>query len=160
MNLNSGNQYLSSVIQWIMDKEDARRLSPAEQPERRRQVIRTFRRGMNKLHIADAVGLSYSATRKIVDRYEDEGLAALTPGQRGRRESELRALSANQEAPIRQMICDACPEQLGMEFALWSLRPAYALSGQAARALGFHAAETDPARLRVIVSGGEDVVGQ
>lgn len=39
-----------------MDKEDVRRLSPAEQHERRRQVIRAYKRGEKKRHIALAVG--------------------------------------------------------------------------------------------------------
>lgn len=103
-----------------MDKDDARRLSPSEQHERRRQVIRAWKRGEKKRWIAEAVGLSYSAACKIIDRYEAGGMAALAPCKRGRREGEQRALSVEQEARIRQMICDARPEQLKMEFALWS----------------------------------------
>jgi transposase len=62
-----------------MDTEDARRLSPAEQHERRRQVIRAYQRMLNKRQIACAVGLSYPATCKIIDRYKVGGMAALAP---------------------------------------------------------------------------------
>jgi transposase len=103
-----------------MDNEDARRLSPAEQHERRRQVIRAYKRKLNKAQIARDVGLSYSATCKIIDRYEAEGLAALAPRQRGRRSGDKRVLSVEQEAQICATICDKRPEQLKMEFALWS----------------------------------------
>ena len=103
-----------------MDNEDARRLSPAEQHERRRQVIRAYKRKLNKTQIARDIGLSYSATCKIIDRYEAEGLAALAPRQRGRRSGDKRVLSAEQEAQICATICDKRPEQLKMEFALWS----------------------------------------
>lgn len=103
-----------------MDNEDARRLSPAEQHERRRQVIRAYKRKLNKRQIARDVGLSYSATCKIIDRYEAEGMAALAPRQRGRRSGDKRVLSAEQEAQICRTICDKRPEQLKMEFALWS----------------------------------------
>ena len=48
-----------------MDKEDARRLSPAEQHERRRQVIRAYKHKRNKRKIAHDVGLSYPATETI-----------------------------------------------------------------------------------------------
>lgn len=103
-----------------MNPEDARRLSPAEQHERRRQVIRAYKRKVNKRQIARDVGLSYSATCKIIDRYNDGGMAALAPGKRGRSAGDKRALTAGQEAMIRQTICDKRPEQLKMEFALWS----------------------------------------
>jgi transposase len=103
-----------------MDNKDARRLSPTEQHERRRQVIRTYKRKINKAQIARDVGLSYSATCKIIDRYEAEGLAALAPRQRGRRSGDKRVLSAEQEAQICATICDKRPEQLKMEFTLWS----------------------------------------
>ena len=103
-----------------MDSEDARRLSPAEQHERRRQVIRAYQRKVNKRQIARDVGLSYSATCKIIDRFAAEGMAGLAPRRRGRRVGDQRVLTAEQEAHIRQTICDKRPEQLKMEFALWS----------------------------------------
>ena len=85
-----------------MDIEDARRISPTEQHERRRQVIRAYQRKVNKRQIAREVGLSYSATCKVIDRFNAGGLAALVPRVRGRREGDKR------------------PEQLKMDFALWS----------------------------------------
>lgn len=103
-----------------MNTEDARRLSPAEQHERRRQVIRAYKRKLNKRQIGEDVGLSYSATCKIIDRYNEGGMAALAPRKRGRRTGDKRGLTADQETHIRQTICDKRPEQLKMEFALWS----------------------------------------
>lgn len=38
-----------------MDNEDARRLSPAEQYERRRQVIRAYKRKLNKAQICATI---------------------------------------------------------------------------------------------------------
>lgn len=103
-----------------MDTEDARRLSPAEQHERRRQVIRAYKRKVNKRQIARDVGLSYSATCKIIERFDAGGMAALAPRTRGRRAGDKRVLTPEQETSIRQTICDKRPEQLKMEFALWS----------------------------------------
>jgi len=103
-----------------MDTEDARRLSPAEQHERRRQVIRAYKRGVNKRQIARDVGLSYPGTRKIIARFEAGGWKALAPQKRGRRVGAKRALTPEQETHIQKVICDKRPEQLKMEFALWS----------------------------------------
>ena len=103
-----------------MDAEDARRLSPAEQHERRRQVIRAYKRKVNKSQIARDVGLSDAARCKIIGRYEAGGMAALAPRVRGRRTGDKRVLTQGQEVAIQRTICDRRPEQLKMEFALWS----------------------------------------
>ncbi len=103
-----------------MDKDDARKLSPAEQYEKRRQVIRAHKRGRTKTQIAERIGLSYTAVRKVIARYEAEGIGALAPRTRGRRSGEDRALTVEQEEKVQRIICDKCPEQLKMEFALWS----------------------------------------
>lgn len=103
-----------------MEKDDARKLSPAEQHERRRQVIRAHKRGRTRAQIATEVGLSHTAVTKVIARYESEGAAGLAPRKRGRRSGEDRALSAEQEDAVRRIICDKRPEQLKMEFALWS----------------------------------------
>lgn len=103
-----------------MEKDDARKLSPAEQHERRRQVIRSHKRGRTKAQIASEVGLSHTAVTKAIARYEAEGLAALAPRKRGRRRGEDRALTPAQEHAVQRIICDQRPEQLKMDFALWS----------------------------------------
>jgi transposase len=67
--------------------------------------------------------LSHTAVTKVIARYESEGAVGLAPRKRGRRSGEDRALSAEQEDTVRRIISDKRPEQLKMEFALWS-RPA------------------------------------
>ena len=146
-----------------MDNDDARRLTPTEQHERRRQVIRAHKRGRTRTQIAADVGLSYTAVSKTIDRYEAGGMAALAPQRRGRRQGQQRVLSAEQEAHIQHMICDHRPEQLKMDFALWSRAAvmqliethrtrmrhglAGALGGQVPGALGVQPAKTHPPRV-------------
>ncbi len=106
-----------------MNKQDARKLEPAAQYELRKQVIRAWKRGRNRVQISDEVGLSYVSVCNIVKRYrlsEDKGVSALAPARRGRREGESRTLTAEQEAHIQRLICERRPEQLKMVFALWS----------------------------------------
>lgn len=106
-----------------MEKEDARKLSPAEQHERRRQVVRAFKRGRTRAQIAEDVGLSYTAVGKIIALFESSGLDGLAPRTRGRRAGEDRALTPEQEALIHQTITHQRPRQVKLDFALWS-RPA------------------------------------
>lgn len=106
-----------------MDKQDARKLEPAAQYELRKQVIRAWKRGRNRVQISEEVGLSYVAVCNIVKRYrqsEGQGIRSLAPARRGRRAGEDRALTDEQETHIQRLICEKRPEQLKMVFALWS----------------------------------------
>lgn len=103
-----------------MENDDGRKLSAPELKERRKQVIRAYKRGLNKKQISRDIGLSYPAVRNIISRYEEKGAESLVPGKKGRKEGENRALSEEQEAQIRRIICEKRPEQLKMEFALWN----------------------------------------
>jgi transposase len=53
-----------------MDREDARKLSPDAQHERRRQVVRAYKRGVNRRQIAREFGLSYSSVRITAVRFK------------------------------------------------------------------------------------------
>jgi transposase len=57
---------------------------------------------------------------KVIARYEAQGIQSLAPRRRGRRQGEDRALTAEQEQTVCRIICDKRPEQLKMDFALWS----------------------------------------
>jgi transposase len=55
-----------------------------------------------------------------IKRYSAAGVTALKPAARGKKQGSGRMLNEAQEAAVRQIICDKRPEQLKMEFALWS----------------------------------------
>lgn len=103
-----------------MDKDDAGYLTLEQLHERRKQVVRLYRKGYGVMQIVELSGLSYPTVRSAIDRYEEGGLAALKPGTRGKRAGQGRTLMEEQEQAIRKIICDKRPEQLKMEFALWS----------------------------------------
>ena len=103
-----------------MEKDDARYSTLEQLHERRKQVVRLHRKGYGVMHIVELSGLSYPTVRGAIDLYEEGGMAAIKPATRGKRTGEGRTLSEEQERCIRQIICDRRPEQLKMEFALWS----------------------------------------
>ena len=103
-----------------MKKDDARYSTLERLHERRKQVVRLHCKGYKVMQIVDLCGLSYPAVRAAIDRYKVGGLAAIKPAVRGRRAGQGRALNAEQEHALRKLICDKRPEQLKMEFALWS----------------------------------------
>ena len=103
-----------------MDKEDARYQKLEQLHERRKQVVRLHRKGYGVMAIVELTGLSYPAVRRAINLYEAGGAAALKPAARGRSPGQGRLLSAEQEELVRRTICDKRPEQLKMDFALWT----------------------------------------
>ena len=99
---------------------DARKLSASALHELRRQVIRLHKAGHKVMGIVGLTGLSWQAVRKTIDSYDAEGAAGLKPRARGRSPGDGRSLSAEQEGHIRRLICEKRPEQLKMDFALWT----------------------------------------
>ncbi len=103
-----------------MEKEDARKLEQAALYEKRKQVIRLHRAGQTRSQIARLVAMSHTAVSKIVKLFETGGMAALKLKRRGRGHGQVRRLTAEQEAHIQRLIIDNRPEQIKMDFALWS----------------------------------------
>lgn len=72
------------------------------------------------MEIARLTGLSYPSVQQAIDLYEADVWVALRPAARGRSVGMGRALNAQQEQAIGCILCDKRPEQLKMDFALWS----------------------------------------
>jgi len=106
-----------------MESMDGRKLSREALHERHRLIVRQYKRGCSKRAISRDLGVSYPAVCTTIWRYEREGAHTLAPRRRGRRSGSGRVLSQEQERRIRALICEQRPEQLKMNFALWS-RPA------------------------------------
>ena len=116
-----------------MDKEDARKQSLEQLHERRKQVVRLHKRKLGIMQIVELSGLSYPTVRNTIKLFEAGGWPAIKPAARGHKHGEGRRLSADQEAAIRRIICDSRPEQLKMDFYLWSRA---AVGGHAATGFG------------------------
>ena len=103
-----------------MEKTDTRKLSPETQYELRKQVIRLRRKGKSNQEIADVVCLCPSHISTIWQRYKKGGIEALKPKTRGRKLGEQRNLTAEQEAAVIKLLVDKTPDQLKLQFALWT----------------------------------------
>jgi transposase len=103
-----------------MKHVDMRKLAPAAQEERRRQVIGLRQSGVSYAAIAAQVGLSQTGVFDICKRFADKGKKGLVSGKRGRKPDEQKLLDATQEKAIKRLICRHMPDALGLDFALWS----------------------------------------
>ena len=103
-----------------MEPIDMRKLSSDARQERRRQVIKLRRAGWSYEAIGADLGLSRTGVFNICKRYDEGGAKALADKPCGRPVGALRALSEEQEREVRRLIVDNTPDQLKMDFALWS----------------------------------------
>jgi transposase len=103
-----------------MKHVDMRKLAPAAQEERRRQVIGLRQNGAGYAVIAAQVGLSQTGVFDICQRFAIKGEKGLVSGKRGRKPGEQCLLDATQETEIKRLICRHMPDDLGLDFALWS----------------------------------------
>jgi transposase len=106
-----------------MDKEDARYQSLAQFHERRKHMVRLHKRDIKVMQIVKMTGLSYPTVRRTVELFKAGDWKAICPARRGREMDVARTLTAEQERALKKTICDKRPEQLKMDFFLWS-RPA------------------------------------
>ncbi len=72
------------------------------------------------MQIVALTGLSCPTVRSTIDLFEAGGWSAIRPVLRGRSRGEGRTLSQAQEGTVQSMIIDKRPEQLKMDFCLWS----------------------------------------
>jgi transposase len=110
-----------------MKHVDMRKLAPAAQEERRRQVIGLRQNGASYAAIAAQVGLSQSGVFDICKRFVTKGKKGLVSGKRGRKPDDQRLLTTAQETAIQRLICRHMPDELGLDFALWSRAAVQAL---------------------------------
>ena len=103
-----------------MEKENARRQTLEQLHERRKQVVRLHKKGLKIMQIVAMTGLSYPPVRAAIDLFESGGWDAIRPALRGRSRGDGRVLSAAQEEAVQRLIIDKRPEQLKMDFSLWS----------------------------------------
>lgn len=103
-----------------MEKENARRQTLEQLHERRKQVVRLHKKALGVMQIVSMTGLSYPAVRACIDLFEVGGWPAIRPALRGRSPGVGRTLTQSQEDSIQRTIIDKRPEQLKMDFFLWS----------------------------------------
>ena len=104
-----------------MDKEDARKLSPEQQKEKRKIALRMRMNGREFSEIGQTVGVHPRTVQYWWSRYQAEGLkSAVEGGKRGTEVGERRTLSVEQEWAVQQLISEKMPDQLKLSFALWT----------------------------------------
>ena len=103
-----------------MEEENARKQTLEQLHERRKQVVRLHQKGLKVMQIVELTGLSYPPVRAAIDLFETGGWVAIRPAARGRSRGDGRVLSKVQEDTTQRLIIDKRPEQLKLDFSLWT----------------------------------------
>ena len=101
-------------------KTNAVKLSPDEQYQIRKSIVRLSKKGKTNGEIAEILDVSERHVRSVKKKYSEGGLAALKPKKRGRSKGEKRLLTPEQEKEIQKTIVDKDPMQLKFKDCIWT----------------------------------------
>lgn len=106
-----------------MEKElrtNAVKMSPEEQYQIRKSIIRLFKQGKKNGEIAEILDVSERHVRSVKKQYAEGGINALKPQKRGRSAGEKRILTPEQEKEIQKIIVEKDPMQLKFKDCMWT----------------------------------------
>ena len=101
-------------------KTNAKRLSPDEQFQIRKNIVRLYQQGKKPAEIVILLDVSRRHTDSTIKKYKEEGFSGIKPKHRGRKTGEQRTLCPEQEREIRNIIIDKNPEQLKLKGSMWT----------------------------------------
>jgi len=103
-----------------MKTNDSRSLPNEVRQYNRDLAIRLHRKGTRRKEIAEIVGVHYGVVCRWLRAWKKDGKKAIQLKTRGRRKGEKCLLTVEQEAHLKQLLCDKNPRQLKLPFALWN----------------------------------------
>ena len=105
-----------------MGRKDFRSVSDQERGIIRRDAIRMIKRGDKKKVIALFYGVHVNTVRDWWKLYKKEGSKSLSYQKRGAKSENKKLLNSAQELKVQKMIADTMPDQLKLDYALWTTK--------------------------------------
>ena len=103
-----------------MDLQDARTIPPEQLFERRKQAVALFKKGMTRREIGKIVGVRRDVVGQWISKWQNGGLQALRVGKAGKPKGSGVTLDLVQQKSIQKGLIEKTPDQLKMNFALWT----------------------------------------
>ncbi|MCO5247827.1 MAG: helix-turn-helix domain-containing protein [Chitinophagales bacterium] len=103
-----------------MEKLDLRKLDEQEILGIRKSAIRLIESGMSQKAVCKKLGLRPNTLNDWNKKYKSKGVKGLHSGKRGARSEDRKLLSSKVERQIQKMIIDKMPDQLKLDYALWT----------------------------------------
>lgn len=103
-----------------MEKEDFRTVTEATRYSIRKRAIRLINSGKKKSEVAQIFGVKKGTISEWVKSYNENGIKGLISKPKGVKSEDKKLLSLAQEKAIQLMIVDKMPDQLKLDYALWT----------------------------------------
>lgn len=103
-----------------MEKTDFRSLPAEERNAIRKTAVRMVNKGEKQKDVASLFGVRLSTVCGWMKSYREHGIAGLKDQNRGARPEDRKLLTPEQEKQIQAMITDKMPDQMKLDFALWT----------------------------------------
>lgn len=101
-------------------KQDARKLQKEAREQLRLNIISMVNAGHKKGEIAKVLGVDKNTVSNTCKRYKADGLSGLKDKKPGVSSESASLLNDKQEKLIQKLITDTMPDQLKLDFALWT----------------------------------------
>ncbi|MCL2707438.1 MAG: winged helix-turn-helix domain-containing protein [Dehalococcoidia bacterium] len=101
-------------------RTDAKHLSPEEQFQIRKNIVRLKKQGKTATETAEILDVSKRHVESTVKKYRERGFAGIKLQRRGRKLGGNRVLTIEQERAVRGVIIDKTPEQLRLKGCMWT----------------------------------------
>jgi len=105
-------------------KFNIQKLSPKEQEELRKKIIREMQRQGNTKEVAKICECSQSHVQSTWKKYKEGGVKAILAVPMGRPKGKCCKLQPAQEAAIKKVITDKNPSEAGLSGYLWGRKEA------------------------------------
>lgn len=103
-----------------MEKEDFRTLDEAVRASYRKKAVGLIKKGARKGEVAKLFGVNKNTVSDWWKGYQERGMAGLRSKKKGVRPEGKKLLSKAQEKEVQAMILDKMPDQIKLDFALWT----------------------------------------
>jgi transposase len=103
-----------------MEKIDLRTLSEAELLGIRKFAVHQVQLGKSQKLVCSEIGLRPNTLSEWYKDFKEKGIKGLKSEKKGARSEPMKLLNSTREKAIRKMIIDKFPEQLKLDFALWT----------------------------------------
>ena len=103
-----------------MNKQDFRTLDENVRLAFRKRAINLINTGKRKGEVAKIIGVKPGTISAWWKKYKHVGIIGLKSKKKGARSEDRKLLSNSQEKAIQKMIIDKMPDQLKLEYALWT----------------------------------------
>ena len=103
-----------------MEKHDLRGVKIESKKVLRLAAIRMIKKGIKKKEIASNLGVNKNTITHWYTSYKTYGGLSMQEGKKEPKSSNMKLLSVKQEKEIQTMIVDKMPDQLKLNYALWT----------------------------------------